>query len=52
MSANQVPNRHDGLRQGLLLAVAVVALVIAWRERSFARNRAKFGAVRPPDPRP
>jgi hypothetical protein len=34
------------------MAVAAIAIVAAWRERSFAKNRNRFGAVHAPEPRP
>jgi len=50
MSSNQVWARTAPARQRILLIVAVAAIVAAWRERSFTRNRARFGPAHAPTP--
>jgi len=52
MSSNRVPLPSAAARQRVLLLVALVAVVTAWREREFARNRARFGVPHAPEPRP
>jgi hypothetical protein len=51
MSSNSVSGGSAATRQRLLLIIAALAVVAAWRERAFNRNRSKYGAVQAPEPR-
>ncbi|HQF95048.1 MAG TPA: hypothetical protein PLS46_12860 [Microthrixaceae bacterium] len=52
MSSNHVSPQSAATRQRILFVVAVVAVVTAWRERAFARNRARYAATQAPQPNP
>ncbi|MFN8053415.1 MAG: hypothetical protein U0Q22_18380 [Acidimicrobiales bacterium] len=50
MATDTIWTRSAPARQRLLMVVAVLAVVAAWRERSFARNRSRYGTPNVPPP--